>query len=289
MRILTRVVVLPLALMVLASPIRAQQSLALVYLTSGKEAYQNGRYDEAVQLMKLALKEAVKITDPKVLFVVTVESVNGLSVSRRKQRRFGEAEGFLRSLVEFLETNDPTIDDAEELRIALHNLGLTLREQDKRTEAEAVHRRALVLREQLDNHSNVAVSLINLGALYFDEVRYTEAEALFTRAANIFRSEIKDPSSEKVIEERRDDLLNWALCQQDIAAIYLNQRRNYGEAKSMLTNAIQLRELAQGHRHPDLILPLELYARALRALRLNKEAALVDARVRKLKVFASSG
>ena len=59
--------------------------------------------------------------------------------------------------------------------------------QGRYAEAEALHKRALAIREKAlgPDHADVALSLNNLAALYVAQGRYAEAEPLYKRSLAI--------------------------------------------------------------------------------------------------------
>lgn len=246
------------------------------------DAYRSGRFEESETLFRRALGESKNISNQERRFDLARISLNGLSLALSAQKKFAAAEEVARDIVKLLETDSS--QDIEELGIALNNLGLILREEKKLAESEAVHRRALDLREKVkDGQANVAISLLNLGVLFFDQQRYSEARVLFIRAADILKDEIKPASREADRDLMEEYVLSWAMCQQNLAAININENRNYPEALIFVEQAITAHELTQGRDHPDLIDPLTDYAKILRHLGRIREAVKVEGRVRKLK------
>ena len=70
--------------------------------------------------------------------------------------------------------------------VALNKLGM-VQAQGNYTEAEALFKRALAIREKVlgANHSDVGQTLNNLALVYRDQGKYSEAEGLFERALAI--------------------------------------------------------------------------------------------------------
>jgi tetratricopeptide (TPR) repeat protein len=72
--------------------------------------------------------------------------------------------------------------------IALASLAEVYWRQGKYADAEALYKRALVIREKVlgTDHSGVADYLHNLGVIFYDQGKYAEAEGLFNRALAIY-------------------------------------------------------------------------------------------------------
>jgi len=282
MLLLTRTSCAGVLIFLLASLALSQESLAKAYVDGGLSAYRSGRFEESELLFRRALGESKNVSNEELRFEVAKLSLNGLTLALRSQRKFAAAEEVARDMIKLLELNPS--DDAGDLGIALNNLGLILREENKVAESEAVHRKALALRETIkDGRANVAISMLNLGALFFDQERYSEARVLFIRASDILNSEVKQATRDKDMDLLEEYLLSWATCRQNLAAININENRQYSEALTFVQQAITAREITQGKDHPDLIDPLSDYAKVLRKLGRTREAIAVEARVRKLK------
>jgi tetratricopeptide (TPR) repeat protein len=71
--------------------------------------------------------------------------------------------------------------------VALNQLGRVYTAQGKYSDAEALHKRALVIREQAlgANHPDVAHTVNNLALVYRYQGKYGEAEGLYKRALAI--------------------------------------------------------------------------------------------------------
>lgn len=276
MSVLARAFAICVALAALMTVCYSQEGIASSYIDAGRLAYEKGHYSEASRLFTLALGETANVKDKDRAFGLTIDSLNGLEASLVKDHKLEEAEVFARRLVDLIEKTKG--EDNSDFAIALNNLGLLLREQAKLDESERVQRRTLVIRERIleADHPDVATSLLNLGVVYFDQARYSEAEALFKRSLNILSNL---PASQSTPES----LLLMALCNQDVAAIYLNEHRSVPEAAALLKAVIKVRQTFQGPEHPDLILPLADYARALRMLGQPRQAARVESQVRRIE------
>ncbi|HEX6556004.1 MAG TPA: tetratricopeptide repeat protein [Ktedonobacteraceae bacterium] len=114
----------------------------------------------------------------------------------------------------------------------LDQVGVFLRDHARYTEAEAMIRDALTMREKLlgPAHLLVAQSLNNLGLLYWERSEFDEAQALFERALVI-----RDHESVALLE-RAESLNNLGL-------VYIFQKR-FGEAEPLLQRTYLLCEEA---------------------------------------------
>lgn len=276
MSVLTRAFAISATLTVLIAVCYSQEGVASSYIEAGRVAYAKGNYSEATRLFTLALEESANVKNKENAFRLTIDSLNGLGGSLARDHKLEQAEVFARRLVTLIERT--TGEGNSDFAVALNNLGLLLREQGKLDESEQVQRRTLVIRERILDAADpdVATSLLNLGVIYFDQRRYSQAEALFKRCRTILSNVPAERSTP-------ESLLLMALCNQDIAAIYLNEDRNLPEAAALLKAVIKVRQSFQGPEHPDLILPLADYARALRKLGQVRGAALIEARVKRIE------
>ena len=258
----------------------SQKGFAGTYIQAAKKAFDEGRWSEAEHFYALAFKEVENINDVYIAYDLAVISLNGLGNSLMKQGRFSDAELVIRRAVQLIE--EAKGENDESFTIELNNLGLVLETQGKLKEAESVHRRTLAIRERTlsPNDPNIAATLMNLGMVYFDQQKFIDAEAFFQRARQIL---VNVP----VAQATAEGVLNLAQCDQNIAAIYIQQGKKYDDAIQRLQRAIKVRETLQGMDHPDLVPPLEDYARALRATGRVREAVLVESRAKRTKAKIS--
>ncbi len=276
MSILTRTFAIFVILTAMMAVCYSQEGVASSYIEAGRIVYAKGNYSEASRLFALALEESANVKNKENALRLTIDSLNGLSGSLARDRKFELAEVFARRLVDLIETTNG--ENNSDFAVALNNLGLLLREQGKLDESERVQRRTLDIRERIldAGDPDIATSLLNLGVIYFDQRRYSQAEALFKRSLTILSNVPSEHSTP-------ESLLLMALCNQDIAAIYLNEHRNVPEAAALLKAVIRVRQTFQGPEHPDLILPLADYARALRMLGQRRQAAPIEARLKRIE------
>jgi tetratricopeptide (TPR) repeat protein len=110
--------------------------------------------------------------------------------------------------------------------------------QGRYGDAEALHKRALAIREQVlgESHPGVADSLNYLAHVYSTQGRYSEAEGLFKRALVIL---------EKALGANHRDVA-WTL--NDLALVYLDQGK-YSEAEGLFKRALAIREKVFGSGH----------------------------------------
>ena len=143
---------------------------------------------------------------------------------------------------------------------ALTNLAFTLEAQNRDTDAEAYHRRALELRTAPDvSQIERAASLNNLGANLTYQKRFSEAQPLLEESLMI---------REMFLDEGN---LNIAFSLTNLAMIALEQGRNR-EAVEYARRAVRLREHSLGAGHPETALAYQLLARAELATGANVEA-----------------
>jgi tetratricopeptide (TPR) repeat protein len=131
-------------------------------------------------------------------------------------------------------------DPQREARLA-HDLALVLKLQGKLAEAEAEHRRVLVLQEGTlgSAHPEVARSRDNLAVVLQDEGKYEEAEAEHRRALALWE-EILGPEHPGV-----------ALSYGNLSNALVG-RGKYAEAEQAARRALELQEKALGPEHRDV-------------------------------------
>lgn len=274
MKLVTNSILCCLIVLALTTHAAAQDSIWVSYFGKGVEAYERGSYVEAERMFRAAIDEAGKAAKAGNRDAVGMmsDSLSGLSGALRGQGRFADAEAVIRKQLQLLETayGEKHADYSK----TLNNLGLILSEQRKYKEAEEVHRRALKLRELYDTppRRNVAVSLLNLGKIYYEQDKFSEAEALFESARGIVS---KIPRGE--IEPEDVDLVLG--CEQNLALVYVEQKK-YAEAELRYQTVIALTEKLKGETHPDLLLPLENYAKLLRLTNRAEQARKLETRIK---------
>lgn len=123
----------------------------------------------------------------------------------------------------------------------LNDLALVYKDQGKYVEAEALHRRAWVMREQVlgTSHPAVAQTLYNIALIYSAQGKYGEAEGLYKRALAI-REQANGEGHPLV-----------ALYLTSLANLYRDQGK-YSEAEALYKRALTIQERALDASHPDV-------------------------------------
>ncbi len=162
-------------------------------MNAGKQASDQGRFEEAEKLLLTALEKAQKI---KIEPSPVPDTYNQLAELYMMQNRFTEAESYYRRALELWEKSlgPDTIQYAK----AENNLGLCLFHQRRFDEAEPRYKHALEVWEKQKGveDSDVAAALNNLAAFYKNQSRYDEAETYYARSIAIKEKTLKrgDPS-----------------------------------------------------------------------------------------------
>jgi CHAT domain-containing protein/tetratricopeptide (TPR) repeat protein len=119
--------------------------------------------------------------------------------------------------------------------IALASLADVYWRQGKYAEAEALYKRAVVIREKVlgKDHSGVADYLNNLGLILNDQGKYAEAEGLYNRALAIYDK----------AQNTRQPLVARTL--SNLAGVYTHQGK-YSEAEALYKRALEIKEKALG-------------------------------------------
>ena len=123
----------------------------------------------------------------------------------------------------------------------LDRCGHYLYQRAQYTEAEALYRQALEIREHVlgPEHPDVAISLSNLTTLYWDQGKFTQAEPLFLRSLAI---------REQALGPRHPDV---AASVNDLALLYKAQDR-YDQAEPLFLRALAIRSQSLDPEHLDL-------------------------------------
>ncbi|MDV2503344.1 MAG: tetratricopeptide repeat protein, partial [bacterium] len=148
----------------------AQEARWKALYDQSMELYQQGKYREAIPVVKESLKVAEQTFGSNNLYVAT--SLNNLGELYRAQGRYAEAEPFHKRALAIREKalgpDHPTVT------VSLNNLAIVYQAQGRYGQAEPLHKRALAIQEKAfgPNHPDVAQSLNNLAMLYYEQGRY---------------------------------------------------------------------------------------------------------------------
>jgi CHAT domain-containing protein/Tfp pilus assembly protein PilF len=134
------------------------------------------------------------------------------------------------------------------------NLAITLGDQGKYAEAEAMDRRALAIRLKAlgADHPDTALSYNNLANALFGQGKYAEAEATFRRALAIYLKALGEGH-----RFTADSYIN--------LADTLSKQGKYGEAEAMQRRALAIYLKALGEGHPSTAVAYSYLANTLRA------------------------
>jgi CHAT domain-containing protein len=240
----------------------AQQSAPVVIAQSGEleeaerltqqveELYQQGKYREAIPLVKRILEIREKALGPNHPDVA--EILNNLALLYLDQGNYAEAEPLLqRSLTireKTLGNDHPLVGES------LNNLAELYRSQGNYAEAEPLYQRSLAIYEKVlgPDHIAVATSLNNQALLYYHQGNYAEAEPLYQRSLAI---------REKVLGADHPLV---ALSLNNLGLLYYEQG-NYAEAEPLYQRSLAIYEKALRPDHPDIALPLNNLAELYRS------------------------
>ncbi len=118
--------------------------------------------------------------------------------------------------------------------------------QGKHADAEALHKRALAIREKAlsHDHPEVARTLNNLAVVYEKQGKHVEAEGLYKRALAIW---------EKTLGQDHPNVA-WAL--NNLAVVYEKQGK-HADAEGLFKRTLAIWEKALGQDHPNVALALD--------------------------------
>jgi len=144
-----------------------------------------------------------------------------------------------------VEIRERRLGDHPDLAFSLNTLGNVLWHQGRLDEAEAIHRRALALRESTlpPGHTDIGQSVHNLGALRYFAGDLAEAESLWRRSA--------------AIEEANHGPNDWNLATSlHTLAIVCQDQDRFDEALALEQRSLAVREKVLGPDHPHVALSL---------------------------------
>ncbi len=158
------------------------------------------------------------------------------------------------------------------MAVTLAHLAQTYSAQGKFVEAEPLYLEALKIYQDMygENHLDVAAMLNNLGVLHRKHGQYADAQRLLTRALAI-KEQILGP-----------DHLEVALALSNLAAMHLAQG-NWAPGATLLGRSLAVREHHLSPEHPDIVKNLDDYAGALRKLKRDTEAGVLEERANAIR------
>jgi tetratricopeptide (TPR) repeat protein len=176
------------ALLFLAAPVMAQQTLWNSYEAAGKHAYESGKFIEADKIWQLALQAAQNAGpgENKDLFLAT--TYNDLGAVSRDLGRYAQSEELITKAIPLI--TKTTGDDSPTMGYALLNLANIYVTMAKPAEAEKLYLEVVAIAERrskkLKNNSIIALPLTNLGNAYVQDGKYKEAAATYARALAVY-------------------------------------------------------------------------------------------------------
>ncbi|HJU88808.1 MAG TPA: tetratricopeptide repeat protein [Gemmatimonadaceae bacterium] len=154
------------------------------------------------------------------------------------QGELGQAEEAFKAAI-----REATLLGAENLRLAasLSNLGQLKYKQKDLTQAEALFRRSLAIREHVlgTEHQGIVQSVNNLAALHYARGELDQAEPLFRRALSITETQLGSDHAD--VAGALNNLARLSFRRNDTAA-----------AAPLLTRLLELKERSLGPNHPEI-------------------------------------
>src|SRR5207253_2468433 len=168
----------------------------------------------------------------------------------RQEGRYSEAERLFIDAIKEVEGFGP---GDPRLPASLNSLAELYRTRSKYAEAEALYKRALVIREKTlgADHPQVATSLHNLAVVYHDERNYAEAEPLYRRALAIWEKAggMENPEAAATLNS--------------LGELYRTQGK-YAEAEPLYRRALAIWEKTGGPENPEAAATLSSLAELYR-------------------------
>jgi tetratricopeptide (TPR) repeat protein len=205
-------------------------------LQSGREALEDGRYDNADRSLRLALATAEGQHGPSSQILLCVADLGNVLLI---EGHLVESEKLLNRAVGMLEA-DPGAEPRVRA-IVLGNLGVLYERTGRYARAEASLKEALVLVRRYfgEKDAHVALLLNHLGNLYTEKDELGRAEDSFKKAIAIASQVPTDPR-------------NFAMIQSDFANLYRVEKK-WDLSESLSLSALRTVEHAGGTEHPMLI------------------------------------
>jgi CHAT domain-containing protein/tetratricopeptide (TPR) repeat protein len=214
------------------------------------ELYGEGKYPEATEIAKRALKIREKALGPEHPDTGTI--INNLALLYETQGDYAAAEPlYQRALVISEKTQGP---DHPETATSLNNLAVLYNTQANYDAAEPLFLRALKIQEKAlgPDDSETATTVNNLAQLYQAQGRYADAEPLFQRALRICEA------------TNGPDHLDTATFLSNLSVLYIRQA-NYAAAEPLCRRALEIREKSLEPDHPHIAISVNNLAFILNA------------------------
>ncbi|MTJ55888.1 tetratricopeptide repeat protein, partial [Anabaena sp. UHCC 0253] len=205
------------------------------------ELYQQGKYDEAIELSKQAINLGRKIWGN--LHPDIACNLSNLAYFHYSLGKYREAETLYQEAL--IISQRLFINDHFYIATTLDNLATVYLAQGKYQEAESFFHKALAIRQRLylQDHSDIATSLNNLAVLYRSLARYKEAESFFHKALGMLKRLFPQ------------DHPNVAGILNNLAFFYYKQGR-YSQAEPLYQEALAMKQRLFSTNHPDLAITL---------------------------------
>lgn len=213
-----------------------------IYVSEGKSAFTEGRYDQAEDLFSLALNEADKenpvltflhIPDPRL-----ATALNNLGELYRKESKFDKAAPIYARLLKNVESLDKK---KQEQAVGLNSVAAFYRDKGDFAEAEKLCRRAVSIWEtdvKKLKDANYGGLLAGLARVYKEEGRYKEAESLYEKALSI---------KQKALGPDHQDV---AAALASVGGLYRKEGK-YAESENAYRRALQIDLRDLGGTHAD--------------------------------------
>jgi len=158
----------------------------------------------------------------------------------------------------------------------MNNLALLYVTRAQYIEAERLHRQVLAIRQEVlpPVHPDTAQSLQNLACLYLaqgDSTTYAQAEQLLLQSLSM-REQVLGPEHPQTAKSLHN-----------LALLYEAQG-NYAESEPLFQRTLHIREQVLGKVNPKTLTTIEDYARLLRKMHQEDEAAQLHARFKPSEV-----
>lgn len=182
-----QILLLVLFVVGIVGPAHSQIDDALKLFKQGKEAFNQGQYQEALNSFERSLKIFHSINHLEGISV----NLNEIAIVYETLGQYEKALSYYNASLKIQRENDLS---SQSIAVTLNNMGELYRLVGQYDKAFSYFEESLKIRRGLKNPQAIATSLNNIGSAYTSLGQYDKALVCFEEALNIFR-ELKIPQS----------------------------------------------------------------------------------------------
>lgn len=202
--------------------------------SEAKNAFQKGRYTEAIRLYQNAIAQIKETEQLDALGTV----YGALADVLFKQGRYDEAEETFNKAVQYQQGNAEQLPETNDTAVLLTNFGAFHADRQNFEEADRLLTRALAIKKNLGaDELSLSKTLTEIGILKLDQDKFKEAEPMLSQVLGIQERELG-----------KDDVI-YAESLNNLAVLH-SKKKNYALAEPLCKRALKIRENNLGLEHP---------------------------------------